>query len=96
MKKFCLFGQDALDQLLFLHALQAVFNLKLVWPEQRTPSVERDANLNTRKTPMPTEDDPPDCAGHAAVLEHKSGNGCATIPFTLIKHVMEKSIMQRL
>jgi hypothetical protein len=69
------FADDDFDQALFLHAVEAVLDLVFVRHEQRASSLERNANLDAGKATDPTEDDPPHCAGHAALCEDKVGDG---------------------
>jgi hypothetical protein len=64
-----------MDQALLFHAVEAVLDLVLVRHEQRTSAVEGDADLDAGETARPTEDDPPDRAGHAAMFKDKVGDG---------------------
>lgn len=70
-----MFAEDTFDQALLFHAVEAVLDLVLIRHEQRTSSVEGNADLDTGETARPTEDDPPHRADHAAVFKDKAGDG---------------------
>jgi len=70
------FAQDAPDQPPLFHGIEAVRDLVSVRFEQRPPSPQRETDLRARKSPVPSEDQAPHCAGHAALFD-QGGDGSA-------------------
>ena len=76
--------RDAFDEALFLQTVETVSDLMLVRHEQRPAALKCDTDLRAREAPRPIPDEPPDCAGDAAVIEHEVGNrrdACVVCPF---------------
>ena len=71
---FGVFEQDAFNEALLLHAVEAVGNLVFIRHEQRPAALKRDADLNAGKSSAPAGNDPSDRTGDAAVLANKDGN----------------------
>ena len=81
-----MFERDAFDDALPFQPVEAVRDLMLVRHEQRPAPLQCDADLRAREPTRPAKDEPVNCAGDAAPVEHEVGNGCEPRSFPILPH----------